>query len=112
MFHSPLLRITPAFRNLCFYFYLIKKCINFLYKKKHNIYTLKHKFAIFFVPSPGILSELKLTQSHQKNIILTKKVLVDFIITEEYTRLIRIYFQWYNNILKAFVLFILKHEPF
>lgn len=74
-------------------------------KKKNNIYTPKHTFAIFFVPSPGILSELKLTQSLQNNIILTKKVLVDFIIIEEYARLIRIYFQWYNNILKAFMLF-------
>jgi len=47
---------------------------------------MKHKFSVLFVLLPGILSEIKLTLSHEKNIILTKKVLVHVMIVEEYAR--------------------------
>lgn len=69
LFPTP--RNDLCFCNLCFYFYLIKNELTF-YTNKHKIHTLKHKFAILFFPLPGMLSEIKLTQTHEKNIILTK----------------------------------------
>lgn len=57
MFYSPFLRMIQASCNPCLYFYSIKSALTF-YTKKHNTYTLKHKYASHFISLPGTLAEL------------------------------------------------------